>query len=202
MDISKLGITVVPKRERNQGRSPKVKATCWDTYYDLTKGALQDSILEAKGRFDVTDEQYGPEEKSRGSTFWRPVSGAQGIDEVVEVYWKVGKRKKIPLFDYDGDRYETLRVGFEQVVTLLTAMDAELNKADFKDSFNGKIFHLAAVETSRPKKAEQQGDIFYHSEFDMWLKRADYENWSDLHKNPGDIDAAAAEMLGLGADSW
>lgn len=197
MDISKLGIKVVPKQVRPKGRTPKIKDTCYNNYHLLTKDAMLSSIMEAKGRFDLTNDQYGPEDKAYGSTFWRPVAGAQGIDEIVEVYWKIGKRKKIPLFEHMDERYDTLRVPFEQVLTLLNAMEAELNKADFKQSFNGQLFHAAAIEASRPKKATQQAEVFYHAEKDMWLKRADYADWETQHKAISDVYPAAAELLGL-----
>ena len=176
MDVDALGIDVVPKRVRGDGTKLSYSTSFWDKYLAETKDAIAESVREAKGRFEMLEgdgsanEDYDPADKAYASPNWRVVSGAQGMNETVEVSWKIGRRKKINLFIKGGERYETLRVPSAQVVKLLEAMEAELHKADFKESENGKIFWEAAKEAARPKKAEQQGLYRCDDEAERWVK--------------------------------
>ena len=124
-------------------------------------------MLEGDGS---ANEDYDPADKAYASPNWRVVAGAQGMNETVEVSWKIGRRKKIPLFISNGQRFDTLRVSQAQVVKLLEAMDNELHKADFKESENGKIFFEAAKEAARPKKKEQQGQYTFDDASERWVK--------------------------------
>lgn len=184
MDVSALGIDVVPVRKRGSGDKISYSSSCWEKYLAETKDAIQESIREAKGRFErleddgSANQDYDPADKSYAAPNWRVVAGAQGMNEIVEVSWKVGRRKKIPLFIHNGERVESLRVNQAQVVALLTAMDAELHKEDFKSSDNGKLFFEAAKEAARPKKAEQQGLYEFDDESERWVKKD--ENQGDL----------------------
>lgn len=176
MDVAALGIDVVPVRVRGDGSKISYSSSCWDKYLAETKGALAESITEAKGRFEMKEadgsanEDYQPADKSYAAPNWRVVAGAQGMNEIVEVSWKIGRRKKIPMFLVDGNRVESLRVNQAQVVTLLEAMEAELHKAEFKDSENGKMFFDAAKEAARPKKKDQQGLYKFDDESERWVK--------------------------------
>ena len=185
MDVAALGIEVVPVRKRGDGTKISYSSSCWEKYLAETKDAIQESIREAKGRFEMLDkdnldedgkpranEDYDPADKAYAAPNWRVVAGAQGMNEIVEVSWKVGRRKKIPLFVVNGERVESLRVNQGQVVTLLTAMDAELHKEDFKTSENGKLFFDAAKEAARPKKADQQGLYEFNEETERWVKKS------------------------------
>jgi len=177
MDVAALGIEVVPVRKRGDGTKISYSSSCWEKYLAETKDAIQESIREAKGRFErleedgSANEDYDPADKSYAAPNWRVVAGAQGMNEIVEVSWKVGRRKKIPLFVVNGERVESLRVNQAQVVALLTAMDAELHKEDFKTSDNGKLFFEAAKEAARPKKAEQKGLYTFNEETERWVKK-------------------------------
>ena len=176
MDVAALGIDVVPVRVRGDGTKISYSSSCWDKYLAETKGALAESITEAKGRFEMKEadgsanEDYDPADKSYAAPNWRVVAGAQGMNEIVEVSWKIGRRKKIPMFLVDGNRVESLRVNQAQVVTLLEAMEAELHKEDFKTSDNGKMFFDAAKEAARPKKKDQQGLYKFDDESERWVK--------------------------------
>jgi len=176
MDVAALGIDVVPVRVRGDGTKISYSSSCWDKYLAETKGALAESITEAKGRFAMKDadgsanEDYDPADKSYAAPNWRVVAGAQGMNEIVEVSWKIGRRKKIPMFLVNDKRVESLRVNQAQVVTLLEAMEAELHKEDFKTSDNGKMFFDAAKEAARPKKKDQQGLYKFDDESERWVK--------------------------------
>ena len=176
MDVAALGIDVVPVRVRGDGSKISYSSSCWEKYLAETKGALAESITEAKGRFEMKEEDgsanqdYQPADKSYAAPNWRVVAGAQGMNEIVEVSWKIGRRKKIPMFLVDGKRVESLRVNQAQVVTLLEAMEAELHKEDFKTSDNGKMFFDAAKEAARPKKKDQQGLYKFDDESERWVK--------------------------------
>ena len=183
MDVAALGIEVVPVRVRGDGTKISYSSSCWDKYLAETKGAIAESITEAKGRFAMLDkdsldedgkpranEDYDPADKSYAAPNWRVVAGAQGMNEIVEVSWKIGRRKKIPIFIWEGKRVESLRVPQAKVVALLEAMEAELHKEDFKTSENGKMFFDAAKEAARPKKKDQQGLYKFDDESERWVK--------------------------------
>lgn len=170
VDVASLGVEVVPKRERGKGEKPNVKEPVFQQYHAESLLALQDSMREATGRFDISSDMYEPFTKAEGSPNWRVVAGAQGMSEIVEVFYKVGRRSKVPLFvNADGSRTSTVRVHFKNVTKVLEAMIAELNKKGFKDSEGGKIFHEAAKKAARPTKFR---DSFrFDDEMDMWVKK-------------------------------
>ncbi|MDB2352225.1 hypothetical protein N9V92_03450 [Luminiphilus sp.] len=170
--LASLGVTVVPKRQkRPKGDSPNVKEPVFQRYHAESLLALQDSMREAKGRFDISSEMYEPYTKAEGSPNWRVVAGAQGMSEMVDVFYKVGRRSKIELFKNpeDGSRTSTVTVPFKMVTTVLEAMMVVLNKKDFKDSENGKLFHEAAKKAAWP--TVKRDTFKFDDEMDMWVKK-------------------------------
>ena len=139
MKIGSLGVAVVPKRER--GKKDKIQEQIFPRYRDESIAALEESIREAEGRFDVSNSEYDPAAKAYGATNWRVVAGAQGMGETVEVFWKVGKRSKTALFEDDnGNRLSTIRVHQSDVADVLRQMLAVIKDDNFQNTKEGALF--------------------------------------------------------------
>ena len=168
MKIGSLGVNVVPKREK--GRKDKAQEKIFPRYRDESIAALQEGIREAEGRFQVGSSEYDPADKAYGATNWRVVAGAQGMGETVEVFWKVGKRSKVALFEDDAGNYvSTIRVHQSDVVTVLTQMLAVIKDDGFENTKVGAKFHEAAIIAARPTVKRDQ--FHYSREHDMYIKK-------------------------------
>jgi len=168
MKIGSLGVAVVPKRER--GKKDKIQEQIFPRYRDESIAALEESIREAEGRFDVSNSEYDPAAKAYGATNWRVVAGAQGMGETVEVFWKVGKRSKTALFEDDnGNRLSTIRVHQSDVADVLRQMLAVIKDDNFQNTKEGALFHEDAIKAARPTVRREQ--FTYSREHDMYIKK-------------------------------
>ena len=132
MKISELGVSVVPKREKGKGTG-SVKEPIFGKYVGESIAALQESIIEAERRFGRTNSEYDLADKSYGSVNWKVLAGAQGMSETVEVFWKVGRRSKVALFEDDaGNMVSTIRVRQTDVKGVLRQMLAVIADKDFE----------------------------------------------------------------------
>ncbi len=169
MKISSLGVSVVPKREKGKGTG-SAKEPIFGKYVDESIAALQESIREAEGRFDRTNSEYDPADKSYASPNWRVVAGAQGMSETVEVFWKVGRRSKVALFEDDaGGRVSTIRVRQSDVKGVLTQMLAVISDKNFEQTKEGTLFHEAAIKAAKP--TVNRDAYTYKREIDMYVKK-------------------------------
>jgi len=168
MKISSLGVDVVAKREK--GKVGSVKEPIFPKYRDESIAALKESILEAEGRFDVSNSEYDPADKAYGAPNWRVVAGAQGMGEIVEVFWKVGRRSKVALFEDDaGNRISTIRVKQGDVKGVLTQMLAVISDKKFEDTKEGALFHEAAIKAAMPPV--NRDSYVYKRDVDMYVKK-------------------------------
>ena len=93
MKISDLGVSVVPKREKGKGTG-SAKEPIFGKYVGESIAALQESIIEAERRFNRTNSEFNPADKSYGSVNWKLLASAQAMSDTVEVFWKVGETFK------------------------------------------------------------------------------------------------------------
>ena len=169
MKISSLGVQVVPKREKGKGAG-NVKEPIFPRYRDESINALQESIREAEGRFDISNSEYDPADKAYGSPNWRVVAGAQGMSETVEVFWKVGRRSKVALFEDDaGNRVSTIRVNQSDVKGVLNQMLAVISDKNFEQTKEGALFHEAAIKAAKPTVNRDR--YTYKRDIDIYVKK-------------------------------
>ena len=169
MKISDLGVSVVPKREKEKGTG-SVKEPIFGKYLGESIAALQESIIEAERRFDKTNSEYNLADKSYGSVNWRVLAGTKGMSGTVEVFWKVGRRSKVALFEDDaGNMVSTIRVRQSDVKGVLTQMLAVISDKYFEQTKEGALFHEAAIKAAKPTVNR---DIYtYKRELDIYVKK-------------------------------
>ena len=170
MKISSLGVSVVTKREKRKGTG-SAKEPIFGKYVGESIAALEESIVEAERRLDRTNSEYDPADKSYRSVNWRVVAGAQGMSEtLVEVFWKVGRRSKVALFEDDaGNMVSTIRVGQSDVKEVLTKMLSVISDKYFEQTKEGALFHEAAIKAAKPTVNRDR--YSYKREIDMYVKK-------------------------------
>jgi hypothetical protein len=169
MKISGLGVNVVAKREKGKGIG-SAKEPIFGKYVDESIAALQESIREAEGRFDISNSEYDPASKAYGSPNWRVAAGAQGMSEIVEVFWKVGRRSKVALFEDDaGNMVSTIRVNQSDVKGVLNQMLNVISDKKFADTKEGELFHKAAIKAAMP--TVNRAAYEYNEASDMYEKK-------------------------------
>ena len=169
MKISELGVSVVAKREKGKGTG-SIKEPIFGKYVGESIAALQESIIEAERRFDRTNSEYNLADKSYGSVNWRVLAGTQGMSETVEVFWKVGRRSKVALFEDDaGNMVSTIVVRQKDVKGILTQMLAVIADKDFDKTKEGALFHEAAIKAAKPTVNRDR--YIYKRDLDMYVKK-------------------------------
>ena len=132
--------------------------------------ALRESIQEAQGRFNLTSGDFNPEDKAYGAPNWRVVAGDTGRGETVEVFWKVGRRSKVALFeDENGNRVSTIRVSQGDVENVLNQMLAVVSDKGFEKTKEGALFHEAAIKAAMPPVSRDK--YVYKRDIDMYIKK-------------------------------
>jgi len=168
MKISSLGVNVVPKREKGKGGS--VREEIFPKYRDESIAALQESLREAQGRFNMTSGDFAPEAEAYGAPNWRVVAGNTDKGETVEVFWKVGRRSKVALFEDDNGNYvSTIRVSQGDVENVVQQMLATISSDGFQNTKEGALFHEAAIKAAMPPV--NRDSFRYSREHDMYVKK-------------------------------
>jgi|TARA_B100001059_G_C17444728_1_gene384410 hypothetical protein len=169
MKISDLGVSVIPKREKGKGTG-SAREPIFGKYIGESIAALQESIIEAERRFDRTNSEYDPADKSYGSVNWKVLAGTQGMSETVEVFWKVGRRSKVALFEDDaGNMVSTIRVRQSDVKGVLIKMLAIISDKYFEKTKEGALFHEAAIKAAKP--TINRDKYIYKRGIDMYIKK-------------------------------
>ena len=169
MKISDLGVSVVPKREKGKGTG-SAKEPIFGKYVGESIAALQESIIEAERRFDRINSEYDPADKSYGSVNWKLLASAQAMSDTVEVFWKVGRRSKVALFEDDaGNMVSTIRVRKSDVKGVLTQMLAVISDKYFEQTKEGALFHEAAIKAAKPTVNRDR--YTYKRELDIYVQK-------------------------------
>ena len=165
MKISDLGVSVVPKREKEKGTG-SVKEPIFGKYLGESIAALQESIIEAE--IDKTNSEYNLADKSYGSVNWRVLAYTKGMSGTVEVFG--GRRSKVALFEDDaGNIVSTIRVRQSDVKGVLTQMLAVISDKYFEQTKEGALFHEAAIKAAKPTVNRDR--YTYKRELDIYVKK-------------------------------
>ena len=100
---------------------------------------------------------------------WRALAGAKAMSDTVEVFWKVGRRSKVALFEDDaGNWYLTIRVRQSDVKGVLTQMLAVISDKNFEQTKEGALFHEAAIKAAKPTVNRDR--YTYKRDIDIYVK--------------------------------